>query len=320
MIRRFFNAVFDYLRTPPGEVPRHVSRAINDEIESHLALSVRDRSAQGISRDDARRRAVDEFGDMASAVRGCQSVWYADQNICHWVHLGLTAVLLVAAAYWFVAGRSKANPQTAAATGDLHGWVADEHSQPIGQAHILAVVKTWPSNGYRQQAYMTSSGPDGTFRIDNVYATDQQYEVQLAVVANGRLLESKYVSDGSGQLAPFTFTLRPSAPIVLRFQAAGGGPMAGVEVFPHRRVGANGRDDSQVYFCSADPIVQRSNDEGLARLPYFRDGDQATFCYRAPGREWETRDVVIPPDSRQIVLELEPADAATRPDSQQRGA
>jgi hypothetical protein len=170
-------------------------------------------------------------------------------------------------------------------------------------AHILAVVKTWPANGYRQQAHMTTTGPNGQFSIENVYPSDRRYEVQLAVVADERLLESTYVSDATGELAPFEFRLQPTAAFSVRFRTSEGEPVEGVEAFPFRRVDQGGHDHL-VYFQSAEPIVRRSNARGEVRLSCFRAGDKATVYFRPPGRDWQTRDVVIPERARFVEFAL----------------
>lgn len=195
-----------------------------------------------------------------------------------------------------------ASDERATATGDIRGTVFDDQSEPIGSVHILAVVKTWPPNGYRQQAYMTTTDSRGQFTIEKVYPTGQKYEVQIAAIADGRLLESTYLSKDGAVLDPVTFRLESTASFAVRFMTADGQPVAGVEAFPHRRTDAEG-DDHLVYFQGSDPIVQRSNAEGVVRLPYFQPGDSATVYVRFPDEDWQTRDLVIPSDQQVVLLQ-----------------
>jgi hypothetical protein len=179
----------------------------------------------------------------------------------------------------------------------------DEASRPIERAHILAVVKTWPNNGYRQQAHTAITDSQGNFSIEDVCPLDANYEVQLAVIADGRSLESVYVEDGRGQLEPFAFQLAGTHPFQVRFRGPDGLPLANVEVFPHRRVDDAGLDHF-VYFQGSEPIVQRTDKTGSVPMTYFRSGERATMYFRAPGGEWQTRDLKVPTQDSVTEVEL----------------
>jgi hypothetical protein len=320
MFRRWRITLLDYLRTPPGQTPRCVTDDIGAEIESHLDHAIDEHRRRGMTAEHARQAAMSEFGNLDQALRDCHQVWRIDQRLCHWTHLTLTTLLLVALAYFsFTRTPPISMPVVDAGSGDLHGHVLDERSEAIAQAHILAVVKTWPPNGYRQQAYIATTGANGRFRIENVYPTDQKYEVQLAVVADRRLLESIYISDVAGQLAPFSFRLRSSEPVVVRFSTADGAPLHGVEVFPHRRVDASGQDNL-VYFQGSEPVVTTTDADGIARLPYFGRGDLATVCFRVPGMDWQTRDVRIPRATNLPVFDLQVSLDTLRANTEQPGS
>jgi hypothetical protein len=124
------------------------------------------------------------------------------------------------------------------------------------------------------------------------------------------VLESSYIDRMRGPLKPAEFRLAPSAPMAVRFEGADGRPVSGVEVFPFERVDRGGADH-HVYFCSAEPVVRRSDAAGVVSLPYFSPGDNATVYLRAPGGEWGTRAFDVPEDRRIVVIKMAPATTRT---------
>lgn len=318
MIRRWLIAVAEYLRTPPSALPREIGASVTEEIKFHLHEAVQEQVEDGVPEAAAHRAASARFGDAGKVAADCYSLAVADQILCHRVHLLLTAVLAIAlGAYWAAqrpAGAGVADRMEAATagtlaeehdawTGDISGQVVNERAEPIRGAHVLAVVKTWPPNGYRQQAYMTTSGPDGRFTIADVYPVGRQYEVQIATVADRRTLQSSYFSSEGESLEPVVFRLEPTPPLELRIEGADGMTVEGAEVVPHRRLDSRGQDHL-VYFQSADPIIQRTNEAGIVRLTCYRPGDRAAIYIRLPNREWQTREITVPPSGRTVVLKM----------------
>ncbi len=311
MLKRWASAIWQYLTVPASFVSARASQSLQAEIEFHLQESVRDHVETGMSPDEARRTARSEFGSIEGTLRDCHMVGARDQAVCHRFHLLLTAGLLVTVGF-LSAKVLTTSPEMLSAedvadelVGDIVGRVTDDQSAPIENAHVLAVVKTWPPNGYRQQAYMTTTTEGGRFSIDDVYPVEDRYEVQIAAVADGRLLHSEYlINKSGGRLTPLAFELESTAPFELRVENSLGNPIEGVEAFPHRRIDA-GEQDHLVYFQSADPIIRRSDADGLLQLPFFHPGDRATIYLRVPGSDWETREVVVPTHSRVLVLQAD---------------
>jgi hypothetical protein len=196
--------------------------------------------------------------------------------------------------------------QPAVGEGDVIGRVVDDESRPIANAHVLAVVKTWPLQSYRQLAYVALTTADGSFEINDVYPTDENYEIQIAVVADGRVLESNYVDLRKSVLPPVEFQLAATAPLAVRLESATGRPLEGVEVFPFQRIEPDGARHV-VYFCSAGPVIRQTDAQGRVRLPYFSPGDEAAVYVRPPGGEWGALSFPVPEDPEQVVLRI-PAD------------
>jgi hypothetical protein len=283
-----------------------MSQSIHDELAFHLGEAMRDRMEQGVPAGEARATAVQRFGDIDAAIRGCHEAAASGFARWHRIHLALTALLVAAVAALAVVVATRLGRPPAVGDGDLIGRVVDDDSRPIANAHVLAVVKTWPQQSYRQLAYVATTTADGSFQINDAYPTDEDYEIQIAVVADGRLLESTYVNFRQGVLPPVEFKLSATAPLALRFESAAGRPLEGVEVFPFQRIEPDGARHV-IYFCSAGPVIQETDAQGRVRLPYFSPGDEAAVYVRPPGGEWSARSFPIPSGPDQVVLRI-PAD------------
>ena len=185
--------------------------------------------------------------------------------------------------------------------GDIRGLVTDERGVALDAAQVLAVVKTWPPGGFEQKSFVATTRRNGRFELENVYPTDREYEIQIAVIADGRLMNSRYISDGSGPLEPQRFQLDSSAPFAVRFESEGGHPIPGVSVFPFERVDRGGQLHC-VYFCSAEPITRKSDASGDVAVPHFAPGERATLYVQFPNSEWQTREFVVPSEDGVVVL------------------
>lgn len=314
MLGNWFRTLISYLRLP---IIAHADREkhdIREEIAFHLSSSAQDHLDSGLDSQESQQSALEQFGDVNSVVQDCCDVSISRHVFWHRVHQILTLGLICAVGFlfWSYAGPQSENhpkPSALAASGysqaetsgDIQGTVTADDGQPVNAAHILAVVKTWPPNGFRQNSYLATTRADGTFLIENVYPPEQDYEVQIAAIADDRLLKSEYVSMRQGTLEPFRFQLTETPPFVLRFESSDGKPMAGVSAFPFERVDHSGNRHS-VYFCSAEPIIQTSNSTGNVPMPHFLPGEQVTVYVRFPDSDWQTRQLTVPTEEKAVVL------------------
>lgn len=317
---RIFNwagSIFEYLRRPPQVSVANANHEILEEIGFHLISSANDKIDAGLEPQEAQEIALNRFGDVQLVVQECKEVSNVRHVILHRFHQLATTVLLCSTATMTLllvnGGKNRIQSSAIAknlssatgysveaTSGDIVGVVQGEHG-PIAAANVLAVVKTWPPNGFRQQSYMTTTGPDGSFEIEDVYAPTFEYEVQVAAIAEGHSLNSEYKSSSTGVLKPFNFRLKKGAPFKLKFESGDGEPVEGVCAFPFRRIESDGKQHN-VYFSSADPIVQKSSPSGDVSMPYFFPGERATVFVRFPNSEWQTRELVVPDDERVVVM------------------
>jgi len=305
MIRRTFKTLRQYIRTPAAWSAERFGDEIEDEITFHLSERTRDLMAHGLSQEEARKAALARFGDAARIAAECHVDAVGGLALWHRLHLAMTVALAVAVGtLWLglqpsLTSLSEQLPTALASmvdndwNGDVRGTILDDRGHAIPNAHVLIVVKTWPDGSYFQRAYTAISDPSGRFLVEDVHPLDELYEVQIAAVADHRVLKSAYLSQERGALAPVVFKLPPSQGFQLKLEARNGETLAGAEVLPHGRIEEDGATHV-VYFDSAQQIIRRTDRDGHVDLPYFQPGDTATVMLRAPQGEWVSRDVVVP--------------------------
>ncbi|WP_339731043.1 carboxypeptidase-like regulatory domain-containing protein [uncultured Gimesia sp.] len=313
MIRNWIHTLFSYLHLP---LIAHADREMNDireEIAFHLSSSAEENLDAGMDQQKSQQTALEQFGDVNSVVQDCCNVSLSRHVFWHRIHQILTLGLICAVGFlfWFYTRSKSANPDPAALApsgyslaetgGEIRGTIVTDRGEPVSAANVLAVVKTWPPNGFRQNSFTATTRADGTFLIKHAYPPEQDYEVQIAAIADGHLLQSEYISMRQGTLEPFRFQLKETAPFVLRFESHDGTPIAGVSAFPFKRIDQNG-DQHCVYFCSAQPIVQKSNQTGTISMPHFLPGEHVTVYVRFPDSDWQARKLVIPKGKNELVL------------------
>lgn len=319
MFRHWFRTLISYLRLP---LIAHADRELHDlreEIEFHLSSSATDHHSEGMDPRQSQQTALEQFGDVKAVVEDCCDVSLSRHLFWHRLHQLLTLGLVVAVAWliWIYFPSENQPPPTSTqlaasgyleseTTGDIKGTVVAEDGQPLSDTHILAVVKTWPPHGFRQNSFTAVTRPDGTFLIENVYPPGQEYEVQIAAIADAHLLKSAYISMRTGTLEPLHFQLTKSAAMVLHFESNAGTPLAGVSAFPFERTDQSGQEHC-IYFCSAQPVVRQSNQEGNLSMPHFLPGEQVTVYIQFPGDEWQTRELTVPTDNQAVILTPEPS-------------
>ncbi len=315
MIRQWLDSVAQYFGFPSTAQRGRGQRELQEEFAFHLLSSAEEHFEAGADLEESQRVALSRFGAIQDVLQECSRVAESRAAFWHRVHALSTLALLCAVGYlfhnWLTLSRETAieNADSLAASGytlaqtngDIVGTVTDEIGRPMTAANILVVVKTWPNNGYRQQAYTAASRTDGTFEIRNVYPPEQDYEIQIAAIADRRLLQSQYFDTMRGKLGPIHFRLEASPNLSLHFESEAGEPIEGVSVFPFERIEASGKRH-RVYFDSAEPIICKSNASGTVAMPHFLPGERASVFVRFPGEEWNERQLVIPPEQDEVVI------------------
>ena len=299
MLGRLWQSLRAYCQEPLSVTLAREQEELCEEIAFHVDRRIEDAAAEGMDPQQSRSAALQRFGDVPSVLAECSHANRRRQWIVHRLHQAITLLLVVATLILW--SERSTRPPAMTPAGDIVGAVLAENGDVVDSAFVLAVVKTWPDGHYRQDSYVGITGPDGKFQIADVYPIDQEYEVQLAVVADGRRLESKYIDQASGSLPPQQFRLKNSETLALRFESDSGLPVAGVRVFPFERLDQDGQRHC-VYFSSAEPIVRTSSESGDVPLPHFAPGDRATVYVCFPDGDWQTRELTVPKVDQVVVL------------------
>lgn len=325
MLASILKSILGYLRSPAARSAEEFGDDIEAEIAFHLDARAREYMQSGMSEPDARRAAIQQFGNPAQIAVECHAGDIGRLVLWHRLHLALTVGLVLAVAWlWFGTARSIDVQRLVAShvppgiasmldndwTGDVTGRIVDERGRPIENAHVLAVVKTWPDQSYFQRAYTAVSDSQGKFVIQDVHPVNERFQVQVAAVADGRALTSEYHSARNGTLPPIVLRLAPSSGFAVQIESENGARLPDVELLPQGRVAANGTEHV-VYFDSAQGLVRRADDAGRAELPYFQTGDTANFLVRTAKGKWMSQDVKVPAAGEVVKIRL-PSSATER--------
>lgn len=193
---------------------------------------------------------------------------------------------------------------------DLEGMVVDRDGGPLGNAHVLVVLKTWPDGWYHQDNFATTSDAKGRFRLPKLLPIAGHREVLVAAVKNGFALTSLYQEkwvEAPPAVEPMVLKLDDAADVTVVVLDRGGRPVPRASVVPAFRR-TSGGTEHLVYLQASKPIRAVSNHDGRVDLGCFQRGDEAEVWIRVPGGEWERRAMTVRGDGQAITLSTdEPA-------------
>jgi hypothetical protein len=295
---------------------------IDEELMFHLRSLVDDELAGGSTFDTAWDRARGRFGSLRRYTDACRGVAAGNHRVRQML-LALSLLLSVAIAGWLlleVRSLRQEQLRLAAATAsqpahsvdievvrdDLAGRVVDRQGEPIRNASVAVILKTWPGGWYRQEAFSATSDADGEFRLAHLIPRDGQYAIQAAVVTTGYALTSTYrlIEEGSHPLPdPVMLQCDVASQITLVVHDEFGRPVANARVTPHSRLDRSGASHV-VYFQASRPFQASSDAEGRVPMGCFEKGDRAEIYVQIPGEDWELRSIEIPHDSDMIIVTI----------------
>jgi len=279
---------------------------------------VNDELAGGSTFETAWDRARGRFGSLRRYAEACHRVTTGRHRI---IPMALASLLLVAVVGWLLfevrllrygqlklaaaaASQSARSPGVEVLRDDVTGRVIDQHGDPIGNANVAVILKTWPGGWYRQEAFATTSDANGMFRLAGLVPREGQYAVQAAVATPGYALTSAYrlIEEGSHPVSePVTLQCDVASQITLVVHDELGRPVANVRVTPHSRLARSGVSHV-MYFQASGPFQASSDAEGRVSMGCFERGDQAEIYVQLPGKEWELRTIEIPRDGDTVVV------------------
>ncbi len=309
--------------------PATLRTDIDDEMEFHIQSRMDELLRSGLSQESAATQANREFGDRHRLGATCQRIQLASQIwTTRLVGTGLLAAIV--AIGWLgwslytlksenlnLASRLQtavamaASPVTAvrAANDDLGGTVLDTGGNPVANARVLLVHKSWPGGHYRQNVFETTTDANGRYEFRDQYSQDMQNAFLVSILGDGHELQSKYEVFDRGKTARgFDFRLKPAEPVTLQFVGSSG-PLSGIPVFVASRM-ADGQEHS-IYYQSSDSATWPADESGNVSLAFFRPGDQVSFALHIDGQWKEVRVKIGDQPHQQVQLNGNSGDHVT---------
>lgn len=327
-------ASLPYWLWPGDDRPtEEIDDEIEEELRLHLDLLVLDAERQGLEAEEARRRALSRFGDIASLSRRCREIKQGDAPMLRRLQAIATLLLLAAVVFlgvrdWVSANaavqhmnattnflrtiqsdlgelRAELRPagpspnaeatqtvaKRVATKADLRGVVTGVDGEPIAEADVLLIVKTWPNNRFRQDDYAVKTDGGGAFVLKGRVPLDGQYGVNAAVVADKHAIRSRYVlvEDPQGQPPEeLDFELPASNAIQIVVTDQAGEPLAKALVAPSARL-TQDDDEHLVYHQGSRPAWKKTDAEGAVTVDWFVPGDLGKVTIRPRGGDWQER-------------------------------
>lgn len=191
------------------------------------------------------------------------------------------------------------------------GVVKDQNGQPVANAKVLAIQKTWPGGRYRQDSLVTKTDGRGRFRFPNFAKKSNQYAFLLSVMPEGHTLTSHYqfVKDGSKQ-KPVTLTVKQNDAVTFTFKDGQGKPVAGLKVLPQDRKTADGQEHMTYAMQIADSWF-KADAQGKVKLSAFEPGDAGKLTIDIEG-ELSSQEFKIA-NNRQVSLTVDTPEPAGEP-------
>jgi Carboxypeptidase regulatory-like domain len=277
------------------------SQEIDEELMFHLRLLIDDNLARGMPPDNAWQEAQRRFGSLRRYAEACRNS--ARGGIVSW--LAPAAALFLAGVFcgsWLLM-TGQQHPPTVA-PHDLTGRVVDRRGNPLADATLLVILKTWPGGRYQQEPFTATSNSAGQFRLPELIPAEGQFAVQVAAVRSGYALASSYrllPGPGPHSFEPVTLALGEASPVTLVVQDSSGRSVARARVVPASRRSPDG-ERHLVYLQGSEPIQAVADAAGRVSLDCFALGDQAEVFIQLPGKEWEPHEIRIPKNAMTITV------------------
>lgn len=307
---------------------------VGDELMFHFRKLVDEKLAEGLVFDAAWEEAEKQFGPMRRYEYECRTGKLARHDKQRTLAV-LVGVAVVAAAGWSglhlhwqreqdelrslhyevallrqeqsarIAQTSRNGPSRRIAGGfDLTGTIVDTNDDPVENATLLIIRKTWPEGGYRQEAFTATTNDEGRFALPEFVPAGEQYGIQVAALKDGFAFQSAYQLKDKTPIAkpdPIALRLERASQVVLVVRDGNGQPIANAGVIPSARTRPGGKDQI-IYFHGSEQVQKTTDSQGCVNLNYFLTGDQATVYVHVPGDEWQSREFEVSSENQVVDL------------------
>ncbi len=307
---------------PRGERITEAKNDIDEELNFHMESIVQEKIKQGKSKEVAEQEAVKQFGSIQSYSDQCLII-ELEKSVAknHYLTAGLLCLALVTGFLGLefynlkntqsriLNNLTSQKQETQNPDNDHHrlnGSVKTEQGEPINNANLLIILKTWPENRFRQQNFHLKSNELGEFQFKFQTPQDGQYAVHVTAYKDGYGFKSEYKIKEKNDLKPikkFQFNLPQSSPFTIQVLEQNGSPIKDFCMYPSSRKTSSG-EDHIIYHQASEPIQLNSNENGKIPIRLFTKGEMVNFRIRIPGKDWQEQKVEIPQKGNLISLIL----------------
>ncbi len=321
-------------RAAQPKTPATAAGDVNDELMFHFRALLNEKLAAGLAFDSAWEETERQFGPLRRYETECQAM-QLEKRLTWRMASALAVLLLVALAGTLVfeipAGRLRdevrlvrqdlqalrqeqeqrlaqigvvRNDRQSAEGIDLTGVVLEEDNQPLADATVLVILKTWPAGFYQQEAFTAITGKEGEFNLPGLIPATCRYAIQVVALKEGFAFKSVYqLKEGKGieRSDPITLRLERASHVTLVVRDGNGQPVPNADVTPAARNSRLG-ENHLIYFQGSEPVHRTTDAEGRVSLNCFLTGDRAEVYLRLPGDGWDSREFDVAEDDSVIEL------------------
>ncbi|MDA8743915.1 carboxypeptidase-like regulatory domain-containing protein [Rubripirellula amarantea] len=191
----------------------------------------------------------------------------------------------------------------AAGMVSVHGVVTDESGEPVSDATVVAIQKTWPRGRFQMNSLSTRTNEKGAFRFDDFATRGQPYEFLLTAMPDRHCMVSEYRSVRNGKSQPAVkLRVTPSEPTRITLTDTKGVSLPHAKVIPLTRITADG-SEHMTYPIEMKDVGITANHSGVAELHAFLPGEKGKLMVEYHGNISE-HAINIPSDQRlEIAIE-----------------
>ena len=279
-----------------------INSDIDDELNFHIDCRIDELMTNGMSKPQAEAEAHAAFGSQQLIRKKCRQINYGSRVwIGRMAVLGLMVALLAIGFLTMelislrgqnaqLSNQLKNTQRPALAVAaipalhestvqdekqDLIGKVTDPEGEPVANAKVLLIHKSWPNNRFRMDNLVTKTKKDGSYKFRRLHVSGSQAEFKLTVLANDLAMADQYI-EKPGERLEFDFQLEASIPKTFLFMNDGK-PRSRARVFPLSRRDSDGIE-SIIYPASSKEASSRTDAEGKVVMNHFQVGDEVTLA------------------------------------------
>ena len=181
--------------------------------------------------------------------------------------------------------------------GDVSGSVNDQNGNPIANASVILVSKSWPEGRFKMKTSRMRTDADGKFSFSKRFKKGDKCQFNVTVAQLGWALDSQYLKNPDGEaLDPVEFKLQKAVEKTFIVKLADGSPAKNVLVYPRGGTRSDGREVF-LYPVSAKYVKAKTDGEGKVTMSLFAQGDTFNLSYSQSKLEGE---VAVEVDGEEV--------------------